>query len=202
MIEGGEMILAIVVKSELLMKAMREAQSYKWAVQSVKHEDLGDQPILDWFQRKWAAWYRDRWVEHLCGRRKWSEFGDDDFNLVANRQFQPNLELVLRIIDNLKKHRDSVSENLGMILGAAQRGDKDLEELMVVLRRLDINGKRPSYDEFRVKNFFHAIEEADRHKYIESQKAGCDLGEGIVVEWFDKHWPEFAKTNGLSEDSI
>lgn len=194
--------MAIVVKSELFMRAMREAQSYKHAVQAAQHRDLGDQPILDWFRTKWASWYRERWLEHLCGRRQWKEFGEEDFNLVANKEFQPNIELVLRIIDNLKKHRDNISENLGMILVAAKRGDKDLEELMIVLRRLDINGKRPSYDECRVKNFFHAIEEADKYKYIESQKAGCDLGESIVIDWFENHWPGFAAMNGISEDSI
>jgi hypothetical protein len=31
-------------------------------------------------------------------------------------------------------------------------------------------------------------EEADRHKWIESEKLGCDLGEGAIRHWIQKHW--------------
>lgn len=194
--------MAIAVRSELFIRAMREAQSYKHSMQAAAQKDLGEQPVLDWFHDKWTAWYRDRWVEHLCGRRKWAEFGEEDFNLVANRSFQPNMELVLRVVDNLRKHRDNVSENLGMIMVAARRGDQELNELLSVLNRLDINSKRPCYDECRIKAFFRAIEEADKHKHIESQKAGFDLGEDVVIEWFETYWPAFAKVEGVPEDSI
>jgi hypothetical protein len=30
--------------------------------------------------------------------------------------------------------------------------------------------------------------EAERHKYLESQKAGQDLGEGAIVDWHRRHW--------------
>jgi hypothetical protein len=32
------------------------------------------------------------------------------------------------------------------------------------------------------------IEEENRHKWIESQKAGCDLGEACIREWVKRHW--------------
>jgi hypothetical protein len=32
------------------------------------------------------------------------------------------------------------------------------------------------------------IEEENRHKWIESQKAGYDLGEGCIREWVKRHW--------------
>jgi hypothetical protein len=32
------------------------------------------------------------------------------------------------------------------------------------------------------------IEEENRHKWIESEKAGYDLGEGCIRQWVKKHW--------------
>jgi hypothetical protein len=35
--------------------------------------------------------------------------------------------------------------------------------------------------------------EADRHKWIESEKAGRDLGEGAIRCWVRKHWQGFLR---------
>ena len=37
------------------------------------------------------------------------------------------------------------------------------------------------------------LREAERHKWIESQKCGCDLGHWAVQEWFAVHWPGFCR---------
>ncbi len=36
--------------------------------------------------------------------------------------------------------------------------------------------------------YHKAQEEADRHKYIESQKAGHDLGPAAIEDWQRRHW--------------
>jgi hypothetical protein len=36
-------------------------------------------------------------------------------------------------------------------------------------------------------------EEADRHKWIESEKAGVDLGETAISCWIKKHWNGFLR---------
>lgn len=36
-------------------------------------------------------------------------------------------------------------------------------------------------------------QEALRHKWIESQKHGCDLGDRAVKDWFRKHWIPFCR---------
>lgn len=36
--------------------------------------------------------------------------------------------------------------------------------------------------------YTECIEEENRHRWIESEKAGYDLGEGCVREWVRKHW--------------
>ncbi len=37
------------------------------------------------------------------------------------------------------------------------------------------------------------IQEIDRHKWIESQKAGYDLGEKAVFDWVEKHAETFRR---------
>lgn len=38
-----------------------------------------------------------------------------------------------------------------------------------------------------------ALAEALKHKWIESQKHGCDLGEAALKDWFRKHWLPFCR---------
>jgi hypothetical protein len=37
------------------------------------------------------------------------------------------------------------------------------------------------------------IEEENRHKWIESEKAGYDLGEGCIRQWVKKHWQGYLR---------
>lgn len=177
-------------KSELFMLALRYARDHKHE-QQLKHRcDLGDRPILEWFHNNWRCWFRERWIEHLTGKKNWAEFGSADFNLVSQKNFVPNVELVARIIGNLNKHRDNASENLGIILTAVKTG-QDMGDVMAILQRLDINGKRPDCDEDGLHLFCRALQEADRYKYLESQKAGRDLGEAAIKDWFERFYDTF-----------
>ena len=38
-----------------------------------------------------------------------------------------------------------------------------------------------------------AVREAERHKWIESQKRGRDLGELAIREWYQVHWPRYCR---------
>ena len=38
-----------------------------------------------------------------------------------------------------------------------------------------------------------ALREAQRHKWIESQKQGRDLGEQAIRDWFRKHWRSYCR---------
>lgn len=42
-----------------------------------------------------------------------------------------------------------------------------------------------------------ALEEALRHKWIESQKHGCDLGDSALKDWFRRHWLPFCRSKRL-----
>ncbi len=39
--------------------------------------------------------------------------------------------------------------------------------------------------------------EAQRHKWIESQKCGKDLGDSAVTEWYCRYWPIFCRLKCL-----
>ncbi|MCS7022910.1 MAG: hypothetical protein NZ703_03845 [Gemmataceae bacterium] len=41
--------------------------------------------------------------------------------------------------------------------------------------------------------FSDSLEEANKHKWIESQKAGYDLGESCIREWVAKHWQGYLR---------
>ena len=42
-----------------------------------------------------------------------------------------------------------------------------------------------------------ALEEALRHKWIESQKHGHDLGDAALKDWFRRHWLPFCRSKRL-----
>lgn len=52
-------------------------------------------------------------------------------------------------------------------------------------------------DRFRpvaAKSVHHDCREhEDRHKWIESQKAGCDLGEECIRDWVKRHWTGYLR---------
>ena len=37
------------------------------------------------------------------------------------------------------------------------------------------------------------IEEENRHRWIESEKAGYDLGEGCIKQWVEEHWSGYLR---------
>lgn len=39
-----------------------------------------------------------------------------------------------------------------------------------------------------------AIVEAQRHKWIESQKSGYDLGQNAIEDWFEVHWHLYCRS--------
>ena len=41
------------------------------------------------------------------------------------------------------------------------------------------------------------LREAERHKWIESEKRGADLGETALGEWYRRHWAGFCRSKCL-----
>ena len=42
-----------------------------------------------------------------------------------------------------------------------------------------------------------AQDEADRHKWIESQKRGCDLGRRALEDWYQRFWHNYCRAKRL-----
>ncbi len=41
------------------------------------------------------------------------------------------------------------------------------------------------------------LREAERHKWIESQKRGVDLGDSALTDWYRRYWPLFCRLKCL-----
>jgi hypothetical protein len=41
--------------------------------------------------------------------------------------------------------------------------------------------------------YTECVEEENRHKWIESEKAGYDLGEGCIRQWVKRHWKGYLR---------
>ena len=46
------------------------------------------------------------------------------------------------------------------------------------------------------------LEEMDRYKWIESEKAGRDLGDEALLQWVDLHLDEFLQTRQPTLDNL
>lgn len=57
-------------------------------------------------------------------------------------------------------------------------------------------GLEMEYD-VRLSVYVEGSQEAQRHKWIESEKAGRDLGESAIRSWVQKHWNGFLRARWL-----
>jgi len=45
-----------------------------------------------------------------------------------------------------------------------------------------------------VRDLIHQqVNEMEKHKWLESEKAGCDLGQKALLDWVDKHYEKFTQ---------
>jgi hypothetical protein len=125
-----------VEKSSVYTDSEKEALQYKWIESEKAGRDLGETAIRRWVQQHWWGYLRERWLEHLNGRRFWVELDRGDFGLLQ-RRFQENALLLDRILDRLKAGQ----ENLDIIIWALDWGI-GMPQVREVLEALDINSRR------------------------------------------------------------
>lgn len=123
-------------KSSVYIESEKEAQEYKWIESEKAGCDLGETAIRCWVQQHWWGYLRDRWLEHLHGRRFWVELDRGDFGLLQ-RRFQETSLLLDRILDRLKAGQ----ENLDVIIWALDWGIC-MQQVREILEALDINSRR------------------------------------------------------------
>lgn len=123
-------------KSSVYIESEKEALQYKWIESEKAGCDLGETAIRRWVQQHWWGYLRDRWLEHLHGRRFWVELDRGDFGLLQ-RRFQETSLLLDRILDRLKAGQ----ENLDVIIWALDWGIC-MQQVREILEALDINSRR------------------------------------------------------------
>jgi hypothetical protein len=114
----------------------QEAARYKWIESEKAGRDLGESAIRRWVQQHWCGYLRERWMEHLQGKRFWVELDRNDFGLLQ-REFRDDTLLLDRILDRLKTGQ----ENLDVILWALDWGVA-MTRVISILEALDINSRR------------------------------------------------------------
>lgn len=120
----------------LFEEATREAHRHKWIESEKAGQDLGDEVIREWHSTYWRSFCRERWIEHLSGAVFWVELDNDDFGLL-NRKFHDDEDLIAKIVDKLQNG----GENLDVIQWAVEN-EQDVDEVIEVLKILDINSRR------------------------------------------------------------
>jgi hypothetical protein len=175
----------------LLLLALIEARKYRWQKSIAKNQDAGEDSICEWFRLYWRPWYRQHWVDHLKGCHYYEGFSADEFNITSTET--EDRALVQTIVEHLTEEGND-GENLGIIFWANEIRT-DMHKVIEFLRKIHINDKRFAWDAESLKIVCFALREADQYKWIESQKAGCDLGEAAIYEWFKLYWNEWKNKN-------
>jgi hypothetical protein len=128
-----------VVVHSLTAHALAAMDRHKWIESEKRGADVGAGAEADWIERYWKGWTRARLMEHLYGWRCWGAFDEDDFGLLSCATVdyhvpRPILEQVAAILGD-------GGENLDVISWALAHG-QDLDSILWLLERIDINAKR------------------------------------------------------------
>lgn len=174
----------------ILFLALIEARKYRWNKGMEHCKDVGRDAIEEWFKKSFKKWYRLNWTEHLNGKKFHDGFSPEEFNIVANEN---DKELIAKIIGFLSE-TGNISENLGIMLWA-RSVCADMNKVTSFLNKIKINNKRFIWDKENLSLLCEALEEADKYKWIESQKAGYDLGEETILKWFKNNWERWKTEN-------
>ncbi|MER3417143.1 MAG: hypothetical protein C4297_13170 [Gemmataceae bacterium] len=128
-----------LTRASLYVEGEKEALKHKWIESEKAGRDLGEEAIRQWVNKHWWGYFRHRWVEHLQGKRFWIELSEQDFGLLQ-REFQGQELLLDLILDRVK----CGWENLNIIWWAQEWG-LPCDQVIRILERLDINGRRLAY---------------------------------------------------------
>lgn len=115
-----------------------EALTYKWCESERRGFDQGEHAIREWVRHHWNGFLRARWIEHLQGKKFWTELDRNDFGLLT-REFQGDKVLLDIILDRMKIGK----ENLDVIDWARNWG-MPIDKVIYILEGLDVNSRRLS----------------------------------------------------------
>ncbi len=129
---------AVVVYS-LTAHALFALDRHKWIESQKAGRDLGRAAVEDWLERYWKGWTRSKLVEHLYGWRCWGAFDEGDFGLLNRTSVEHHV--THSVLEHVATILAQGGENLDVISWALSL-DQQLDEILWLLDRIDINAKR------------------------------------------------------------
>ncbi len=128
-----------VVVHSLTAHAIVAMERHKWIESEKALHDVGTPSLTDWVDRYWTGFVRARLMEHLYGWRCWGAFDVEQCGLLARSTVQHVLPR--EVLNHIALILREGGENLDVIAWATA-GGLDLEAVIWLLERIDINAKR------------------------------------------------------------
>lgn len=122
----------------LYNEARAEAARERWIRSQEAGFDMGVQVTQSWVDKHWHGFLRERWVEHLKGRRFWVELPREEFGLIHHRPFVDARHLCDDIIERVR----CGAENLDMVCWARTKSAGEQVWIYEILRLININAHR------------------------------------------------------------
>ncbi|MSQ93725.1 MAG: hypothetical protein EXR98_04125 [Gemmataceae bacterium] len=117
----------------------KEIDRHKWIVSYHAGRDVGNDAVNEWIREHWLGYLRARCVEHVLGRRRWSELRECDYGLLQ-REFQDRALLLDRIVDRWKVGQENLH-----IINWALDWHIPIDDVIDILTAIDINGRRMAF---------------------------------------------------------
>ena len=122
--------------SSIYAEGEDEAHRFKWIESEKARRDLGEFALRRWSQAYWRSFTRYRWIEHLEGKRFFSELSDEQFGLLR-RSFTNHENLLDRIVDRLRMGQENLD-----IIDWAVASDMPCGPVHEILMVLKVNEAR------------------------------------------------------------
>jgi hypothetical protein len=124
---------AVVMHHDLYADAAEEMARDQWIECEKAGCDLGEHTKHKWLDKHWPGYIRSKLLEHLHGRRCWSEFDIKDFGLL-NREFKDDKVLLDLIVDRLRAGQENLN-----IIAWAYEFNLPIERVHKILLAININ---------------------------------------------------------------
>ncbi len=122
--------------ASIYVEAYKEAEEHKWIESEKRGHDAGHHAIREWYRVHWAHYCRRKRLEHIQGRRRWNEFGDEHFG-----RFHPHILDDDLLVDRILDRFYAGMENLELIKWALDWG-LPTDRVVEILSEVDMNRAR------------------------------------------------------------
>ena len=118
------------------------------------HGMSGSDAREDWLTKFYKGWARSRLLEHYYGWRCWSAFGDKNFALFRRSSLLHNVDK--DVLEEVAERLANGGENLD-IIDWAMSDERDLDAILWLLDRVDINAQRQRLLTDHIRTFLEQI---------------------------------------------